>query len=111
MSETPPCPDCFEGVMVSVREEPDAILYRCRDCNYHLWDRTVGQVRRMTPDPFPSREDLHGALVGVLSNSNNYPDPIAMLGKDTAPLREKVVDAVMDLLARGPRRTTEQETP
>lgn len=46
-----------------------------------------------------AREQVDRALTNVLSNAMNYPDPSAMLGKDTAPLRRKVVDAVMPLLA------------
>lgn len=45
------------------------------------------------------REQIDRALTNVLSNAMNYPDPAAVLGKDTAPLRRKVVDAVMPLLA------------
>lgn len=45
------------------------------------------------------RDQVDRALTSVLSNAMNYPDPTAMLGKDTAPLRRKVVDAAMPLLA------------
>lgn len=45
--------------------------------------------------PRPTREQIDVAVGAVLFNVSNYPAPIAMLGKDVGPLREKVVDAVM----------------
>ena len=45
-----------------------------------------------------TRADIDGALINVTSNAMNYPDPLQILGKDTAPLRSKCVDAICDLL-------------
>lgn len=44
-----------------------------------------------------SRADIDRALINVISNAMNYPEPLQMLGKDTGPLRKKCVDAVCDL--------------
>lgn len=43
------------------------------------------------------RDALHRALVGVISNANSYPEKVQkhILGQNTMPLREKVVDAVI----------------
>src|SRR5690625_3159172 len=37
----------------------------------------------------PTREQIESALTNVLSNAMNHPDPVAVLGKDTAPLRAR----------------------
>lgn len=48
------------------------------------------------------RDAVDRAVGAVLFNAMNHPDPVAVLGKDIGPLREKVVDAVMDLLPDDP---------
>ncbi|WP_371053669.1 hypothetical protein [Rhodococcus gordoniae] len=52
------------------------------------------------------RDELESVLVNVLSNAMNYPDPVVMLGKDTGPLREKVVDAILAAGYRKPYTIT-----
>lgn len=46
----------------------------------------------------PSRDDINRALINVISEATNHPDPRAVLGKDTSKLRAKCVDAVMRVL-------------
>lgn len=57
----------------------------------------------------PSRDELDRALVNVLSNAMNYPDPVAMIGKDSGPLRKKAVDAVLALWNDTPKETSDGE--
>lgn len=53
----------------------------------------------------PNREVIDRALVNVISNAMNYPDPRAVMGKDTGPLRKKAVDAVMKALVKHEEET------
>ena len=50
----------------------------------------------------PTREEVETAIGGVLFNASNHPDPVTVLGKDVGPLRDKVTDAVLALLAGQP---------
>lgn len=47
----------------------------------------------------PTREQVETSVGAVLFDSTNHPDPVAVLGKSTEPLRDKVTDAVLTLLA------------
>lgn len=46
----------------------------------------------------PTREQIDHAVGEVLSNASNHPDPVAVLGRSIAPLRNKITDAVLELL-------------
>src|SRR5690606_29421939 len=46
----------------------------------------------------PTREQIDRAVGEVLSNASNHPDPVAVLGRSIAPLRNKITDAVLELL-------------
>ena len=46
----------------------------------------------------PTREQIDRAVGEVLSNASNHPDPVAVLGRSIALLRNKVTDAVLELL-------------
>jgi len=50
----------------------------------------------------PTREQIEIAVGGVLFNASNHPDPVAILGKSIAPLRDKITDAILALLADQP---------
>lgn len=52
------------------------------------------------------RGRMDQAVGGVLWNATNHPNPPAVLGKDIGPMRAKVVDAVMDVLATAHTRPT-----
>jgi len=70
--------------------------------------RMVRAALSAAPPAAPvSREAIDLALGEVLWNSANHPSPVAVLGRDTAPLRNKCVDAVMRALPKG-TRTEEQ---
>ena len=47
------------------------------------------------------RDELVGALTNVLSNVSNYPERVQsrLLGTDTEPLRTKVIDAILPIIA------------
>lgn len=48
------------------------------------------------------RDAVDRAVGAVLFDVMNHPTPVAALGKDFGPLRDKIVDAVMDLLPDDP---------
>ena len=50
----------------------------------------------------PTRDQIEIAVSGVLFNASNHPDPGAILGKSIAPLRDKITDAVLALMADQP---------
>lgn len=69
----------------------------------HMVALATAVVREFGPLP-NNREALEGALVGVISNASNYPEPAQphILGRDSSKLRTKVVDAVLALAAAAP---------
>jgi len=58
-------------------------------------DRAEAALARVIDDSMG--EQLKVALIPVLSNASNYPGRASahMLGQDTAPLRQKVIDAAV----------------
>lgn len=48
-----------------------------------------------------TRDEIDLAVGEVLFNSMNHPNPSAVMGRDMSPLRNKIVEAVMNVLGEG----------
>ncbi len=68
----------------------------CANCDYM---EGIEEGMKMRPAPLvaDSREALHGALVNVVSNAMSYPEAVQsrILGQDTGPFRERLVEALL----------------
>ncbi len=79
------------------------------EANAHLTEQLEQARRDCGRSNHPNRDELDSALVNVLSNAMNYPDPVAMLGKDSGSLRRKAVDAVLALWNDTDEETSDDE--
>ena len=59
----PECPECYREMRLQSVKELEQI-WHCSACNYHLVDRTVGPMRRMTPRTGPDAEPMFASIQG-----------------------------------------------
>src|SRR5690625_4104626 len=93
--------------------------YTCQRCYVLDEDALRVELRRLraalaTSRTRPTREQIDSVVGAVLFNAMNHPDPAAVLGKDIGPMRTKITDAVLALLADQPspaETTTNREEP
>lgn len=65
-----------------------------------FWLEHADAIIRYAAQTGETRRDVNNAVGAVVSNVSNHPEAVQarLLGRDMAPLREKVTDAVMRAL-------------